>query len=208
MSKAWVGCGIALIVLLLGLILTAWLIGPKIVNFAKAGISAEKDRQKLVAEWQPPSENPADFFPETVAGYRKTNTDTSAPADIKLDLPGNHATYGDSQSQVDVYVYKANEVEKEGVFGRIKDRYESNKNAGGSRSWTMLGYRCGFSESTPPARVEAWYVKGWLFVFSSHSREDLDPFVQNYLKTLSPKPGTQATRVFWDTQPLICTLCG
>ncbi|HET6266745.1 MAG TPA: hypothetical protein VFG11_03435 [Acidobacteriota bacterium] len=206
-SKAWVGCGIALVVLLLVLIITAWLIGPKVVNFAKTGIAAEKERQKLIAEWRPPSENPADFFPESVAGYKRTNTDTSGPSEIKIELPANHATFADSQSQVDVYVYKANEMEKEGVFGRIKDRYESNKISGESRSWTTLGYRCGFSESKPRMQVQAWWVKGWLFVFSSQRQEDLDPFIQTYLKTLSPRPGSQTTRIFWDSQPLP-TLCG
>ena len=135
-----VGCGSAiLVVLIVGI--AAVLLAPKMFEWGKQQIALEQDRKELADSWQPPAEDASleHFFPARVANYELGSRDEDAAIpEFNFDLDGRHVTYQSSDGRIDVFVFRATELEKEALFRRVGDVYEEQE--GGFKIKTEMGY--------------------------------------------------------------------
>ena len=183
-KKVVLGCGFGCIgVFVIGGI-AATILVPKILEWGKDQLEAESQRKSVVTVWNPPEDATLEsFFPQAVGGYELTSKDDRAAIqDLNFDLEGWHAIYQSDGSQIDVFVYKTTEFEKEEMFGRVDEVFE--KHNGGFKSKTSLGYRMYYS-STAHHQNHLWWAKDWLFVFRTTDSTDRDPFAIEFLKTSS-----------------------
>ncbi|MFT5301834.1 MAG: hypothetical protein ACI87E_002879 [Mariniblastus sp.] len=179
-----VGCGgVMLLVLIAGIAVVS--LAPKMFEWGKQQIALEQERKELADSWQPPAEDASleNFFPAEVANYKLASQDEDAAIpDFDFDLDGRHATYQSSDGQIDVFVFRATELEKEALFRRVSDVYEEQN--GGLKMKTEMGYRFYYS-SSQHHQNHFWWTKGWLMVFRTNDSEDREPFVKKFLQTTS-----------------------
>jgi hypothetical protein len=186
-KKLAIGCSIAAGAGVL-VVVAVVALAPTAIQWAKAKIAEEQERQQLADQWQPPAANagPETLFPAQAGGARLTSQDEQAAIpDLDFDLNGRHAVYRVGANDVEVFVYRVSELEKEALFQRVEDAYDKGEGKG-SRKLTKMGYRCYYA--SPEHRHHLWFMKGWLFVFRTRATEDQEPFVKAYLKAVSARP--------------------
>lgn len=180
------GAAFSVVIILLAIIGTVTVkMTPSVLEWGKKQIDMEKERRALADGWQPPGEEaPRDnFFPDRVNGYElEAEDDKAVIPEFYFDLSGMHAIYRSNVSRIDVYVYRATELEKEALFGRVNRVYE--KQAGGVKIKTEMGYRMYYS-SSQHHQNHFWWIKGWLLVFRTDDNEDREPFVKRFLQVTS-----------------------
>ena len=186
----WIaGCGCAAFVAIPSLIVLATLwVGLDVFQWGMVQVEQERQRFEMAANWQPSNESIVwdDFFPRIVGQYELIAHDTDAqiPA-LNFDLEGNHATYQSGDSQIDVYLYAATELEKEALFVRIDHLHENQ--TGGFNVKTQIGDRL-YVSSTHLKQNHLWWIKGWLLCVRTHDVEDRTPFIMHFLQATSEAP--------------------
>jgi len=179
-----VGCG-GVIVLVVIMGIAAVSLAPKMFEWGKQQIALEQERKELADSWQPPAQDASleHFFPAKVANYELDSQDEDATIpEFNFDLEGRHATYKSNDSRIEVFVYRATELEKEALFRRVDDVYEGQE--GGIKMKIEMGYRLYYS-SSQHHQNHFWWMKGWLLVFRTDDSEDREPFVKKFLQTTS-----------------------
>lgn len=181
-----VGCGGVIFLMIAGGI-AAVLLAPKMFEWGQQQVALEQDRKEIADAWQPPAEDASleTFFPAGVANYEldSQGEDATIP-DFGFDLDGRRATYRSNDSRIDVFVYRATELEKEALFRRVSDVYEEQE--GGFKRITETGSRLYYS-SAQHHQNHFWWMEGWLLVFRTDDSEDQEPFVRKFLQASSAK---------------------
>ena len=182
-----VGCGGAIVILvIIGISVVTFV--PKMFDWVGQMAAEEQERHALADNWQPPEKDTISesFFPPKVAGYNLGPQDKNSEIpELRIDQEGWHAVYSSGASQIDVYLYYVSELEKEALFGRVKEVYEDEDE--GLKRITNLGYRLFYSSSLNHQN-HLWWMKGWLLVFRTHDSEDREAFVKSFLEATSAEP--------------------
>lgn len=190
-KKLAIGCGVLAVIGVIGVAIAIVNV-PKIIQWAEEKIAEEQARQQFAETWNPPAKDvaPVNLFPVQVgSAVRMSQDDKADISELRFDIKGQHATYRDDSYDIDVYVYQVTELEKETLFGRVKDLYDEGEGHQGARQITSLGYRL-FYDSSEHAQSHLWFMQGWLFVFRSSSGEALEPFIMAYLKAIEAEEPT------------------
>lgn len=185
-KKIVMGCGIGCLGIVVIGGIAAYLLIPKMLEWGERQLEEELQRKSVASAWNPPLDATLDnFFPQSVDGYDlSVKDDQAAIPELTLDSEGWHAAYQAVDSKIDVFVYQATQSEKEAIFGRIDDVYETQN--GGFKTKAMLGYRMYYSSSAHHQN-HFWWTKDWLFIFRTTDSTDREPFVIDFLNASSDK---------------------
>jgi hypothetical protein len=203
--KVAIGC--VVVIAIIGAIVAAgYLTLPKLIKKGTAMVKQAMAEEQRIGEvekaWQPPSATPdASWFPSQIGEWKLERSEprTGIP-ELKIDRPGQHATYRTGAGPIEVDVIPANDLEKETLLARaetaLKEGRQTNQtfgngnisvsvNSGSSNFTTTMGnrthVRIGGDEHT-----RFWWVKGNLFVFRARGAADSETFPEKYLRAISP----------------------
>lgn len=183
-----VGCGVAVLVLLLCGGVTTFL-GARLFQ---AELKRAGEDEEFARRWQPPADPEAEgaFSPASVAGCELTTADEKAafPA-LGIDREGSHAVYEKGDDTVEVSVYRADEAETSAVFDEVIRRID-DEGRFQVRSHVRLPRSLRFSVSGPAdLNGVLWHAQGWLVFVHSATVSDLGPFLREYLDGVSVGAG-------------------
>ena len=188
-TKAFAGCGVLSIVVIILSVLGLFMLFTKGVPTLVNAINDSTKRQNAWAEvgrvWKAPPDaaDSERLFPKAVAGVPLHQNDTEADLpEIGFDIPGKHAVYGERATAVEIFVYRATALEKSGLYQRLI----SPANAGGPSLYrytngTSQDQRITYELSPPEQKGVLWWAKGWLFLSRSTSGADADKFLREFL---------------------------
>ena len=133
----------------------------------------------MLGQGTPEEASREEFFPTTAGGYELIQSDNEAqiPA-FQIDVDGWHAEYQAADGRVDVFVYWANELEKEAIFARVRE------SGGRIKTTVQMDYRLYFY-SSEHHQNHVWWMKGWLLLFRTEDQDDREPFVRAFLQATS-----------------------
>ena len=187
-SWKWIlGCGGLAVLLVLALCGVGAYFLPSAITGVQGMIAEEAKRIAFAQAWQPPADNvPAnELFPDTVSEYKVVNRDPDPIASkFGIDLPGQHGKYSSSGAELDVFVFRTSQLEKEALFNRIEEATDDASYNSRTRFTTMNGDQLRFSVRPPPTDGLLWWSKGWLFVFFTKNGHEPESFQQAYLKQI------------------------
>ncbi|MGC1275694.1 MAG: hypothetical protein WBC44_18450 [Planctomycetaceae bacterium] len=188
-----IGCGIALVLLLLCGGLLVYLGGRGLQVF-QAGFEQAKQDEEFAQQWQAPVDDASDavFAPQSVAGYELDSSDENArfPA-LGIEQEGTHAVYKQDGDTIDVAVYRMTEAEKSAVFDEIIRRIDDDGRFQ-SHSHLRLSRSLRFDVRPPDLHGLLWHADGWLVFVRSQTVADLDPFLKAYLEAVETSPDASA----------------
>ena len=177
---------------------------PEIGQIFSQHQTLETQRRTLSARWEAPEDNisPEAFFPRTVAYHKLSSHDTNASIPrFQLEIPGWHAHYGAPESQVDVFVYRRTDAQREVLFDQIRKREDEEKDIfnddadhhSDERAQVLLYSDAHLYHKTfGGTKHHLWWIKGWLLVFHTTDPEDREPFIWAFLSTTSKQNEPQA----------------
>jgi hypothetical protein len=148
----------------------------------------QHDRREVFAKsWRPPAtDTPADeLFPVEADGLTLEGHDELAQlAQFDIDAAGLHGTYRSDDRTVDVYIYRINNLEGMELAKRViaaTKKIEHNKRViwGGPSNDRVY-----ITISPPDQRGVLWRHSGWQFFFHSADDQDLDPFLEDFLRQM------------------------
>jgi hypothetical protein len=181
-SVVCIGCGIVLL-LLIAVGVALMVFAPNLLNWANDQIALEQARQQWASDWQPPSDSIDQFFPDEIEAFELESSDQNARIrEFQFDVDGHHAVYQSPKDRIEIFVFEANDLEKEALFGRVHDAYEESQ--GSYKRITDVGYRLYYS-SSQHGQNHFWWSKGWLLVFRILSDSDQEHFIESYFETTS-----------------------
>jgi hypothetical protein len=181
-SVVGIGCGIVLVLLIAaGVALVVF--APNLLNWANDQIAREQARQQWASDWQPPSDSIDQFFPAKIETFELESRDQDASIqEFQFNIDGHHAVYQSPEDRIEIFVFEANDLEKEALFGRVHDAYEESQ--GSYKRITDVGYRLYYS-SSQHGQNHLWWSKGWLLVFRTLSDSDQERFIESYFQATS-----------------------
>ena len=193
MKKFLIGCGIAVVCVLVLIGIMAVAFGPRvarwgeeIVGKAKNEFAQEQARTAALSAWPPPAHDaPATaIFPEKVgAASRSTVLDSATLAALGLTKPARQATYQTANGTIEVWAFTiANDLEKDGLLAQIRNAYE---NGSGSKTMVTLPSRQSLSGSSIGTN-HVLMPAGWVFIFRPHTEADPFPFIDEFFRTPVP----------------------
>jgi hypothetical protein len=189
------GCGmvlgLALIITLIVVLVTKF--GPQLAEIIKRETQRPSDWERLAERWQaPPADaGPDRLFPPEVADYKRAaqDSETTVPA-LDLRLPGRHATYVSPAGKVEVYAYRVDDPERAAVFGRVNQAVQHASGTTFKFGNEASSRRYSYAFSPPMERGMLWGDKGWLFLARSGDVENVEEFLEAYLKAIAAsEPG-------------------
>jgi hypothetical protein len=164
----------------------------------------EMDWNGLAQRWRPPPADAAEdqLFPATIAIKDRAELRRTAvePVDSVADPPvqksGRRATYPSPEGSIDLFVFRANELEKEALFNRVKESLRSDTDNFDNQDRTPPGLSVNYgSGSNAVSRWSFsaadggpaifWWGGDWLFLARSANAVDLDGFMRHYLRVVS-----------------------
>jgi hypothetical protein len=178
-SFVGIGCGIVLL-LAVAAVIALLAFAPKVIQWSKNQFALEQTRQQWASDWQPPADSVDQFFPAKIDVFElETRDQNSEIPEIRFDVEGDHAVYRSGEDKIEVFVFQANDLEKEALFGRVHETYEDSQ--GGFKRITDVGYRLYYS-SSQHGQNHLWWSKGVLLVFKTDSESDQEHFIETYFQ--------------------------
>jgi hypothetical protein len=164
--------------------------GPRVVTWGKDWVEGKFNEASadaaLERDWAPPGDAPAaEWFPPAIAEFQRSGTPHSNAQlpELGVNLPGFRATYETGGKAVEVFAWRASEVEKDGIFDHAKKAHDA---IGGSH-WRVQGTNRYYEQRAGRPRLLFWWRKETLFLFRS-ATEDPRPFSKIYLRSISASP--------------------
>ena len=187
--KWLVGCGAAGVLLVLICGGLGWYLVIRGTKALRDVMEKQGQQAAFARTWQPPppEAGPETLFPDKILGFTLADQDEDASVpEFGIDVPGRRGGYGSSRGKIEVFVYRANKLEKEALSGRLKKAVEEGPY---NSRWTLdsdLGdfSRFDYTVSPPFQKGILWWSKDWLFLFRTHGEIDLEPFVEAYLRAI------------------------
>lgn len=213
MKKLAIGCGIVLLLLaavIAVLIYEAPRIAQSVKGFVKDAIKESAAKAKFEAEWQPPTPEPSEqWFPEEVAGWKRTTAeafheipeltspkldDTPLPSGggagpgsgPGVDKDGYGATYMLNGQRIEVKVFAATDLEKEGLMARAHAFKPLLENAGSTSS-----FQSGHLLEMTFAGRERIYCRSfsaWVIFMHTLDGAEIKPFAESWLHAIDQQP--------------------
>lgn len=187
-----------------------WLVVNRVSDGVSGFSTALQGAFQQSASWQqvekefaaPPIDaNDDRLFPQKLGEHERKSVDTAAAIpDLKIDLKGKHAVFGQGDKAVQVFVYQpVNKLEKEGLFQRVIEVTEKDKKPQPSGYQFVSGApsnnkvvlhvdRTGSSGKSLKVRAALWWSNDWLFVLRSPLTTDPEPLMTQYLQWLNHGP--------------------
>lgn len=191
-KKIAVGCGIGFLVGVATLFFACnALLGEMQNGFDILAVLTEDemaeiaDQHEFLRNWNPPAgdASPDELFPQEIGEARLVSRDTRAAIpDFSVSLDGLHGVYTVGDADVEVFVYRATESEKDSVFSGVDSVV--NLARGGVSDYTRLYFWLHYT-SKCHGQNHLWYMKGWLFVFRTDAADERGEFVKEYLRSVS-----------------------
>jgi len=189
------GCTVILLLAVVWLLLAV----PRVIDRTKREVVKQKQWVALTKSWRPPAEDvgPDELFPVAVAGLELTaHDDQAAVPEFGIEIAGYHATYASEQGTFEVFVYRATELEKEALFGRVRDAIDEADTT--HRSIAPINLRLNdrkssrltYSFGPPDQRGVLFWSAGWLFLARTTNDVDAEAFLKSYLEAVNaPEEG-------------------
>jgi hypothetical protein len=201
--KAFAGCGVLtvafFILLVAGIVMLVTKGLPTLINAVSEETKRQNDWARVARAWKPlPDDAGSDrLFPEAVADVRLDHHDTEVDLQyLGIDIAGQHAVYGQGETEVEVFVFRVTALEKEALYkralegpkageapppGQANIRRQNFRVTHGTSQDPLLWYNMSPSDE----KGVLWWDKGWLFVARSTSGDDPEPFLREFVTTLS-----------------------
>lgn len=195
-NKGWlIGCGTAAAVGLLlcgGLAYVGWYAvqgaGEFLGAVVEAQIDAERERQRIASEWQPPTADAVSeaIFPQQVAGYALVSIEQQADLpELGVDSIGHHAVYESAADRVEVYMFPMNRQQADTVFDGAKQITDAEGQSG-IRSWSSVSTSDDFAHAhlvtSQLGNNELWFIRDWLLVVRSDGNSAAgEAFIHGFL---------------------------
>lgn len=177
-NKGWlIGCGTATAVAVLlcgGVAYLGWYAVQGAGEFfgavVEAQLDAERQRQRIASEWQPPAADAASeaLFPQQVAGHGLVSIEPQAALpELGVDSIGHHAVYESTADRVEVYMFPMNRQQADTVFAGAKQIMDA-EGPSGIRSWSSVSTSDDFAHAhlttSQLGNNELWFIKDWLLI--------------------------------------------
>ena len=188
--RSWlVGCGAAGVLLVLICGGLGWYVVKKGAKALRNAMERQEQRASFARAWQPPPPEvgPETLFPEKVLDFSLAGQDEEASVpEFGIDVSGHRAGYRSAQGEIEVFVYRANKLEKEALSERLKKAVEEGPYHARSTLDSDLGdySRFDYSIRPPFQKGVLWWSKDWLLLFRTHGQIELEPFVEAYLRAV------------------------
>jgi len=185
--KWFLGCGGVFLVSILICAGAGYYFIPKIIESAGDVIADEMARDLFASGWHPPASDITDdeLFPDTVGtATRIGDVDVADIPDLNVPNKGRHAQYNTDIGTVDVLVYNVTDDERQGIYMLALNAAESNYN-------TRMTFGAAESDrlyigvSSPAKTAWFWWKDDWLIVTTTDSKEDTEPFLEEYLDAIA-----------------------
>jgi predicted Ser/Thr protein kinase len=158
----------------------------------------QQQLEKLARTWKAPApgQGLSRLLPAVAGAYRLLGKNRKADlADLNLKAAGQRATYRGPAGTVELFVYRASELEKEAIFqraleavtrrGGVPGLTPGSASTLGSVKGNYLSYDLG-PASVPAERYGTlWWQGDWLFLARGASPEDAGAFLPKYLAQVS-----------------------
>lgn len=189
-KKVLKGCGVACCIIIVVIVICFIVFYPKVLQWLERESEKAKTIEEFASQWEPPSDHIGieQSFPAKVGQFELSGKDKAAGIpEFNIDFAGHHATYKKDREEIEIYVYRATQLEKEALYHRVAESIQH----GDYSSWKTYGSprsdRYKYSVSRPKQKGFLWWTKGWLFYFKTTEDFDLDKFVILYLDTIQEK---------------------
>jgi serine/threonine protein kinase len=181
----------------------------------ESDLRPDPDWEDIASFWHPPADLP-DFSALSLSGYRFVRQEELAELPgykIKTPLPLKHAVLSDVFGEFDVYVCRANELERQAIFRRVEDIIQQaydedfqrdedfdtprnlpayphypNRMKLGSAESRFLRYRFRQDFHEPGDAAAFWWDEDWLFVVRSATETDPRFVLRDLLVALNSAP--------------------
>lgn len=182
----FMGCAFVAVVLVAGLVALFWVKGARLFQSGRGWVKEQVAESRRISEveqgWQPPSAEPDwQWFPTGFERWFliKTLQEPGWGA-AGMERPLTRAIYKRGADVVEVRVFAVAAGEKEDVFKQAETKLASGaRSQFNTRTANRFYLRVNGREHT-----RLWWIKGWLFVFSSQGAEDPEPFMNAYLQAM------------------------
>jgi predicted Ser/Thr protein kinase len=184
------GCGmfVGLVLIITIIVVVAIQFGPNIAEIIKRETQRSSNWERLAEHWSPPPADagPDRLFPPTVFDFQRTAQDAEAAVPVlDVHLPGRHATYVSSVGPIEVYAYRVEDSERAAVFARLNKAVQRASDKHFKFSNEPSSRRFLYSLGPPMERGALWGDKGWLFLARSSAVENVEEFLEAYLKAIA-----------------------
>jgi predicted Ser/Thr protein kinase len=160
----------------------------------------QQELEKLARTWRPPPAGVAvaRLFPARVGDYRLEGHDTKAdiPA-LGLKAPGRRAAYQGPAGAMELFAYRAKELQKEAIFHRALEAVTRRGVPGlgpgspsvvGSALGMYLSFDLGSGAAGTGQFGTFWWHRDWLFLARGGSPKEPGPFLKAYLTKVGRRP--------------------
>ena len=183
-KKVLLGCGLAVLLVLLAFVLVVVMFGTKVASFAKDIIDESQDR----AAWVAPAAGTTGeaMFPATLGGAQRRSIDRiSGVATVNIQRDGERGSYVFPRGgkEFEVYAWSVNRAEVGGIFDRVGQAIDDGPYSTRVKM-TLSNSEMRFSFSPPSTSGRLWFNKGWLFLFITNDGVELKPIEKEYLKAV------------------------
>jgi len=178
--KVAIGCGIALLLFLIGVGAVIYIV-PKLVRRGEAALKEGLDKHNrsvaFEVAWRPPAAAlDASWFPKEVGAWKLTTQEPSKGIlRLNIDRPGQYGAYQSGADVVEVNIMPANDLEKDALISRAQAAL-----SGGSTYSSTMGNRSSV-RTNGDDYTEMWWLKNWMFIFHKHGGTDPESFIEPYL---------------------------
>ncbi len=141
--------------------------------------------------WRPPALDITDeeLFPDAIASFSLLEHDTVAsPPEFGLaDREGRHATYESALTDIEVYAYSVDDVERKVVMRTVKEKLGENFMSSTTSNISQSNYESLlFTVSPPDTTGSLWWSEGWMFLILSEDQFAAPMFQAEYLEAIQP----------------------
>ena len=174
-----------------------------------AAIAEQKKWTDAVKNWKPPAADTprTRLLPAAMGEYKLVESGDRGVSELNISEPGQRGLYRGPTGDVELFVYRANKLEKEAIVRRAMEVLNRSGTASdgfggssygfnGSAEGPFLSYQLGSVKESAqaPAHRKAeqygtfWGDRGWLFLVRSASADLPGEFLEQYLAHLSRGP--------------------
>lgn len=189
---------------------------PPLMTSLESDLRPDPDWEDIASFWHPPTDLP-DFSTLSLPGCRFVRQEelSELPGyEIKTPLPLRHAVLSHGRGEVDAYVCRASELERQAIYRRVEDiiqqaydedfqrdqdfdtnprklppypHYPSRMKSGSAES-RFLRYRFRQDFQVPGDAAVFWWDEDWLFVVRSPTETDPRFVLRDLLIALNSAP--------------------
>lgn len=182
-KKVLLGCGLAVLVVLLALVAVMVMVGSKVANFASEVVTQGQER----SAWLAPAQGSAGeaLFPEKLDDLNRQSMEKiSGLPMLNIQRAGERGSYRQMDGRsVEIYTWEIRPDEVQPIFDQVGSAIDDGPYTTRMK-FTFNGNAMRFSFSPPSTSGRFWFNKGWLFLFLTGDDVDLEPVEERYVKSV------------------------